>query len=155
MYRWIIAWAVLFAFQACTNEKKDKKNDITPVGKEGNKSVSVAEPAGPVTKRVSDSIFNGEYVERYPNGVVYKRGIIAGALAQGEWLTFYKDGKLWSRGTYKNGLRQGYGVSFWANGQKSSEGYYKDGKMVGKWIWWDEFGNKVEKVYPGTPDTLK
>ena len=112
-------------------------------------NISVGTPTAPVPKNVSDSIFNGTYIERYPNGVIFKRGDIAGGEANGEWLTFYNDGKPWSQGIYKNGLRQGHAVSWWQNGQKSSEGDYKDGKMIGVWKWWDEQGNVAQKDYGG------
>jgi antitoxin component YwqK of YwqJK toxin-antitoxin module len=112
----------------------------------------VSEPVAPVSKRISDSIYNGEFVEKYETGIIYKRGEIAGGLAEGEWLTFYRDGKLWSKGNYHNGLRTGYAVSYWPNGQKSSEGYYAEGKMVGNW---NEEGKSVAKTFPGTPDTTK
>lgn len=110
-------------------------------------TMTVNEPVAPVAKRISDSIYNGEYIERYDNGVIRKRGDISGGVAHGEWLSFYPDGKIWSKGTYANGLRNGYGVSYYQNGNKSSEGYYKDGNFVGVWKFWDEAGNMQKKDY--------
>ena len=59
-----------------------------------------------------DSVFNGAYVDRYDNGVIYMKGDVSGGLRVGEWITFYKSGKEWSKGIYKAGLREGYGVSY-------------------------------------------
>ena len=70
-----------------------------------------------------------------------------GGLRVGEWLSFYRSGKLWSKGNYENGLRVGYAVTYFENEKKSSEGYYKGDRMVGKWKFWDEFGNMVEKEW--------
>lgn len=130
--------------------RPDEKNE--PV-----RSLSVTPPVSPVPQQAADSIWNGDYVEKYPNGVVKKRGYIAGGLATGEWLTFYEDGKPWSRGFYRNGIRNGYGVSWHHDGQKSSEGYYNQGKPVGKWSYWSEYNHELMvKDYGGEmPDTTR
>jgi hypothetical protein len=119
------------------------------------KSLSVTPPNSPVPQQVADSIWDGDYIEKYDNGVIKKRGYVKGGLASGDWLTFYEDGKPYSRGTYRNGYRTGYGVSWYHDGSKSSEGYYNQGKTVGKWKYWSEQGhNLVERDYGGVmPDT--
>jgi antitoxin component YwqK of YwqJK toxin-antitoxin module len=140
----IAAGILLFS---CSEPATNKT--ATAVDSSGKKGVSVSDPIEKQPHRVSDSVYNGEHIERYDNGVIFKRGDVQGGLRAGEWLTFYEDGKLWSKGTYENGLRQGYGVSYWRNGAKSSEGYYKDDAMVGKWKFWDEHGTMVEKDFGG------
>ena len=110
-------------------------------------SLSVTSPSDAIPHAVKDSIYDGEHIERYDNGVIYMRGEVKGGLRHGEWLSFYKDGKEWSRGTYDNGFREGYGVSYYANGEKSSEGYYQHDKMIGKWTFWDEYGNSKTKDF--------
>lgn len=119
------------------------------------KSLTVSTPISPVPKQAADSIWNGDYIEKYANGMTKKRGYISGGLATGEWMTFYEDGKPWSRGTYHNGVRTGYGVSWYHDGQKSSEGYYNEGKMVGMWSYWSETTHQLSaKNYGGVmPDT--
>jgi hypothetical protein len=131
-----------------TEHRANAKNE--PV-----KSISVTPPNSPVPKQAADSIWNGDYVEKYANGVVKKRGYVQAGLASGEWLTFYEDGKQYSRGYYHNGIRTGYGVSWYHDGQMSSEGYYNNGKAVGKWKYWSETDHQVmEKNYGGEmPDT--
>lgn len=128
--------------------RADEKNE--PV-----KSISVTPPNSPVPQQAADSIWNGDYVEKYPNGVVKKRGYVQAGLASGEWLTFYEDGNKYSRGFYHNGIRTGYGVSWYHDGQMSSEGYYNNGKTVGKWKYWSETDHHlIEKDYGGEmPDT--
>jgi hypothetical protein len=130
--------------------RADEKNE--PV-----RSLSVTPPGSPVPQQAADSIWNGDYIEKYPNGVVKKRGYISGGLASGEWLTFYEDGKPWSRGFYRNGIRNGYGVSWHHDGQKSSEGYYNQGKPVGMWSYWSEYNHELMvKDYGGEmPDTTR
>lgn len=154
MAKKLILPVILFLFLAgsCTSEQPSATNpaaDTTTNAKpaEPKHSVTVDDHVAPVPKRISDSIYNGEYIERYENGVIRKRGDIAGGVAHGEWLSFYPSGKLWSKGTYVNGLRTGYGVSYYENGQKSSEGYYKDGNFVGVWKFWTEQGELATKDY--------
>lgn len=117
--------------------------------------MTISEPVSPVPKQTADSIWNGDYIEKYPNGITKKRGYISGGLASGEWLYFYDDGKPWSKGHYHNGVRTGYGVSWYQNGQKSSEGYYNNGKPVGVWSYWSEANHTLMvKDFGGVmPDT--
>lgn len=131
-----------------TEHRADAQNE--PV-----KSISVTPPNSPVPKQAADSIWNGDYIEKYPNGIVKKRGYVQNGLASGEWLTFYEDGKPYSKGYYHNGIRTGYGVSWYHDGKMSSEGYYNEGKTVGKWKYWSESSHQLmEKDYGGAmPDT--
>ena len=130
---------------SCTNAADKIKTD--PAGDSAKKGLSVSDPLTPQPHKVNDTIFNGEFVDRYENGVIYMKGEVSGGVREGEWTTFYRSGKEWSHGIYKNGLRQGHGVSYFENGQKSSEGEYKDDKMTGVWKFWDEHGYAVEKDF--------
>lgn len=130
---------------SCNNAAEKTKTDSA--GDSAKKGLSVSDPLAPQPHKVNDTIFNGEFVDRYENGVIYMKGEVSGGIREGEWITFYRSGKEWSRGIYKNGLRQGHGVSYFENGQKSSEGEYKDDKMTGVWKFWDENGNVVEKDF--------
>ena len=149
------ALALLFAV-SCDEGPHDAVQDSTEEDTAFvTRSMTVSPPTSPVPKKVADSIWQGDYIERYPNGVVKIRGYIEGGLATGEWMSFYDDGKLWSQGTYHKGLRIGYGVSWHHNGEMSSEGYYNEGKQVGVWKYWSEAGHKeIAKDFGGQmPDT--
>jgi hypothetical protein len=150
--RSLILVAVCVFALSCTGNPDSKKTqaDTTTSSKPaGNKGISVSEPVSPVPQQTADSIWNGDFIERYPNGIVKKRGYIAGGRATGEWFTFYEDGKPWSHGFYENGVRTGLGESWYHSGQKSSEGEYKNGKAVGPWKYWSEEGMLSEKDYGG------
>jgi hypothetical protein len=150
----------IFTIQSCSTEQPVNNTDsvatttLPSEQEEPVKTLSVTPPNSPVPKQVADSIWDGDYIEKYPNGVIKKRGYIKGGLASGDWLTFYEDGTPYSRGTYHSGYRTGYGVSWYHDGHMSSEGYYHMGKTVGKWKYWSENDhNLVEKDYGGMPDT--
>lgn len=142
----------------CNPPPLNQTNTDSVVADSGpKKTMTVTTPIAPVPKQAADSIWNGDYVEKYSNGMTKKRGYISGGLATGEWMTFYDDGKPWSRGTYHDGVRTGYGISWYHDGQKSSEGYYNNGKMVGMWNYWSESTHQLSvKDYGGVlPDTTR
>lgn len=147
--RKVVLFSVFSAtfFFAC-GTADEKVNADSAVQKKGI-TVSDQQDLDPHIAHAGDSIFNGEYIDRYDNGVIYMKGEFSGGLRHGEWISFYKSGKEWSRGTYKAGFREGYGVSYYENGQKSSEGNYKKDKKVGKWKFWNEQGQMVEKDLGG------
>lgn len=133
---------------ACSGKPAQTTTTDTTTEPGQTRGLSVSPVSAPVTKRVSDSVFNGDYIERYESGIIFKRGYIQGGQAQGTWRTFHPNGKLYSQGEYKNGIRQGYAVSYDENGSMTSEGYYKDGKHVGKWVY-NLNGVKKEIDYGG------
>ncbi|MGL4599650.1 MAG: toxin-antitoxin system YwqK family antitoxin [Bacteroidia bacterium] len=143
----IFCAAVLFT--ACGDPTKRPLTKADSIAEKMQSELTVSNPVGPVKKNVADSIYNGELIERYASGVIYKKGLIQNGLAHGIWMTFYENGQKWSEGVYNQGIREGAGVSWWANGVVSSKGNYKQGKMVGKWIFSDEKGSVVEKDFGG------
>ncbi len=136
----------LIVFSCADPAVNSGSNDTVKNPKHG---ISITNPVDKTPHAVKDSIYNGEHVEKYDNGVIFMRGDVQGGLRAGEWITFYRSGKMWSKGTYTAGLRQGYGVSCFENGNKSSEGYYKDDQMIGKWKFWDQYGNVKENDFGG------
>ena len=51
------------------------------------------------------------------------------------------------KGRYKNGLKYGKWIFWNENGNKISEGYFKDGHMDGKWIFFHPNGKKHEEGF--------
>jgi hypothetical protein len=153
----IILAVLTINLAACATDPAVNNEDSATITPDSTaiKSMTITEPVSPVPKIEADSIWNGDYVKKYDNGVVERRGYITGGLASGEWLTFYDDGRPWSKGYYHNGVRTGYGVSWYHDGQKSSEGYYNNGKQVGMWSYWSESSHQLSvKDWGGVmPDT--
>jgi hypothetical protein len=152
------ATSLLLLAAACSDKPGavGANNDSVVAGNDtARRGLSVSKVTAPVPKNVSDSIFNGDFIERYDNGVIYKRGFIQGGQAQGTWRVFHRNGKLYSQGEYINGVRQGYAVSYDEAGSMTSEGYYKDGQHVGKWVY-NLNGVRKEVDYGGeTPETTE
>ena len=91
---------------------------------------------------------NGNYITKYPNGVIKMRGFYINCKRNGQWTVFFENGNVQSEGFYKDGLRDGKATVYFVTGAIYYTGYYKDGREVGKWTVYDEKGNKVnEKDY--------
>ena len=94
----------------------------------------------------------GDYIAKYPSGIVKMRGFYINGKREGQWVSFLENGKIQSEGFFKAGLRDGKALVYFENGQVYYEGYYKEGKEVGKWIFYDQQGKKInEKDYDGSP----
>lgn len=87
---------------------------------------------------------NGDYEERYPNGVLKMKGFYLNGKRNGQWFSWYENGKMWSVGFFKDGLRDGKSSVYYETGQLRYDGGYKDGKPAGKWKFYDPAG-KLEK----------
>ena len=151
MHRNFIFTAIMAAcfFFSCGTKENAGGTDSTKNDTATKHGITVNEPVTGEPHKTKDSVYDGESIERYDNGVIYMRGDVRSGLRHGEWLTFYRDGKVWSKGTYINGYREGYGVSYHPNGNKSSEGYYKHDRPVGHWKYWTEDGHVTEHDFKG------
>ncbi|MCK6648176.1 MAG: hypothetical protein L6Q66_00840 [Bacteroidia bacterium] len=132
MLRIILITAVMLAF-ACNDPVKQKDD-------QSSKKDSVQS-----TSSTSKTVTDGEFIERYDNGVVQARGILKAGKREGVWKSFYKDGMPWSETTFVNGKKDGSTISWYENGQKRYEGFYKNDVESGLWIFWDDKGNLATK----------
>ncbi len=99
-------------------------------------------------------VVNGDFVSKYPNGLVKMKGYYINGKREGQWVSFFENGQKQSEGFFKNGLRDGKALVYYQNGQLYYEGYYNNGKEVGKWIFFDQQGKKLqEKDYDSKPNS--
>ena len=90
----------------------------------------------------------GDYIVQYPNGIIKMRGYYRNGKRNGQWTSFFQNGNVQSEGFFKDGLRDGSAKVYYENGKIYYEGYYKEGREVGKWVFYDTSGVKVnEKDY--------
>lgn len=94
---------------------------------------------------VNASTANGEYIKRYPNGVIQMRGSYLTGKRNGQWTSYYPDGKVQSEGFFHMGLRDGKAIVYYENGKVYYTGYYNKGKETGEWTFYDEQGNVLTK----------
>jgi antitoxin component YwqK of YwqJK toxin-antitoxin module len=93
-----------------------------------------------------DSVYTGDYVDRYANGIVKFRGQFRFGLRHGQWMSFYPDGTKWSELHYDKGLRHGPNITYYPGSIKRYEGFYKHDKQDSVWMYYDSTGAIVEKL---------
>lgn len=91
-----------------------------------------------------DSTYSGDYIDKYPNGIVKFRGAFRFGARHGQWLSFYPNGLLWSEMHYDKGLREGPNLTYYENGQLRYSGFYKKDAVDSVWSYYDSSGKTVE-----------
>lgn len=87
----------------------------------------------------------GRYVLTTDKGIKVREGKYENGLQTGEWRTFQLDGTPLIICEFANGKLNGNFVQFYESGAIQSRGKMQDDQKVGKWIYYDERGNKVNE----------
>jgi serine phosphatase RsbU (regulator of sigma subunit) len=109
-----------------------------------------------VNRLYSGNIKNGRWVfygkdkkgkkyKLYKANQVVEDGIYVNNLKNGLWRTYHNSGKLQSEIIYKDGVPGGQAKIYNEDGKITAEGILTPNGFVGKYILYDEFGNKIEK----------
>jgi hypothetical protein len=114
--------------------------DTIPAGGKIDKPL-IAEP-----KAKFDTVQDGDFVMRYPNGVIQIRGYYRNGKREGDWASFFPSGKIQSEGFFTAGKRDHKGIVYYDNGEKMYEGMYKDGLQVGVWKFYDRKGKLTNEI---------
>ncbi|HQQ93396.1 MAG TPA: hypothetical protein PLQ93_02480 [Bacteroidia bacterium] len=93
-----------------------------------------------------DSNYSGEYVDKYPNGIVKYRGTFRFGERHGQWMSFYPSGLLWSELHFDKGLRHGPNLTYYENGKLRYSGFYKNDLVDSTWVYYDSTGRIVETL---------
>ncbi|TAL61277.1 MAG: hypothetical protein EPN85_05335 [Bacteroidetes bacterium] len=138
--------STVYLFSACSSGTiENPENNATT-----ENTVSVDTSLNGLTGVIEKNppVLNGDYVSKYPSGIVKMKGFYINGKREGQWVSFFENGVKQSEGFFKNGLRDGKALVYFENGKLYYEGYYKDGKEVGKWLFYDMEGKKInEKDY--------
>lgn len=94
-----------------------------------------------------DGIYNGEYKEFYPDGVVSVEENYVNKKLEGPGKTYYPSGKLKSECTYENNELNDLYKEYYENGTLSKEGMLDKGLKQGYWYEYDELGRMTSKSY--------
>lgn len=93
-----------------------------------------------------DSLYTGDYIDRYPSGIIKFKGQFRFGERHGHWLSFLPNGDLWSEMQYDKGLREGPNKVMRQNGALLYTGFYKNDKQDSTWSYFDESGKLAKKV---------
>jgi antitoxin component YwqK of YwqJK toxin-antitoxin module len=93
-----------------------------------------------------DSNYTGDYIDKYPNGIVKYRGFFRFGKRHGQWMSFFPTGIIWSEMHYDKGLRHGPNIAYYENGKKRYEGFYKNDGRDSTWSYYDSTGVLLERL---------
>jgi antitoxin component YwqK of YwqJK toxin-antitoxin module len=89
--------------------------------------------------------YTGDYVDKYPNGVVKFTGFFRFGQRHGQWMAFYENGIKWSDCFYDNGKKHGATIVYHPNGSVLYNGWYKNDLRDSIWYWFDDKGKEIDR----------
>ena len=92
-----------------------------------------------------DKDYTGDYVDKYPNGVIKFTGFFRFGERHGQWLAFYENGVKWSECTYDKGKRNGASMVYFPDGKLYYSGWFKNDLRDSLWYFYDEKGKEVDR----------
>jgi hypothetical protein len=137
-------------FSACKNDGVKKNETIHP-----NDSASRAmqrahndslKQKNPLLILPPDSVYTGDYVDKYPNGITKFRGQFRFGERHGQWMSFFPNGEVWSEMHYDRGLRNGPNIVYYENGKIRYAGNYLNDKQDSIWTFYDENGTMAKRA---------
>lgn len=82
--------------------------------------------------------YSGDYIDRYPNGIIKFTGFFRFGKKHGHWMAFYQDGTKWSECFYDNGKKHGASMVYFPSGKLHYSGWFKNDLRDSLWIFYDE-----------------
>jgi hypothetical protein len=79
----------------------------------------------------------------YPNGNLFKEGLIKDSLEDGLWKSYYASGELKSKGYYNLGKKMGEYSIYYRNGKVEQNGSYESDSIVKAFLY-DNYGKMME-----------
>lgn len=93
-----------------------------------------------------DSLYTGDYVDKYSNGITKFRGQFRFGERHGQWMSFFPNGQVWSEMHYDKGLRHGPNLAYFETGHIRYSGFYKNDLKDSIWSYFDSTGVLATKV---------
>lgn len=91
-----------------------------------------------------DSDYTGEYIDKYPDGIIKFKGFFRFGERHGQWIAFYTNGLPWSEHNYDKGKKHGPNIVYFENGKIRYSGFYKNDKRDSTWLFYDTLGNVLK-----------
>ncbi len=82
--------------------------------------------------------YTGDYVDKYPNGIIKFTGFFRFGKRHGHWMAFYENGIKWSECFYDNGKKHGSSMVYFPNGKLQYSGWFKNDLRDSLWFFYDE-----------------
>ncbi len=139
-----ISFLTVTIFSNCTSHqanetsKQDSLKTIAanqPNSSDGNKYAIVP----------PDSDYTGDYVDKYPSGIIKFSGFFRFGERHGQWMAFYENGNMWSECYYDKGKKHGATNVYFPNGKPQYKGWYKNDMRDSLWLFFDTLGKQIDK----------
>ncbi len=92
-----------------------------------------------------DSDYTGDYLDRYPSGIVKFKGFYRFGKRHGQWMAFYENGEMWSECFYDKGNKNGSSKVFYSTGNLQYQGWFKNDLRDSLWFFYDQTGKEIDK----------
>jgi len=92
-----------------------------------------------------DTDYTGDYIDKYPNGVIKFTGFFRFGKRHGEWMAFYENGVRWSDCFYDKGKKHGASSIYHPNGKLKISGWYKQDLRDSLWLFYDTLGKEIDR----------
>ena len=89
--------------------------------------------------------YTGDYVDKYPNGIIKFTGFYRFGKRHGQWISFYDNGNKWSECFYDNDKRNGQSIVYFPNGNIQYTGWYKKDLKDSIWFFYDINKKEIDK----------
>lgn len=138
----LVSFCVLFyncKDETAANAEKAKQDSLKNVATQANSAYSQYLITPP------DSDYTGDYVDKYPNGIVKFTGFFRFGQRHGQWMAFYDNGLKWSECFYDKGKKHGSTMVYHENGKLYYSGWYKNDLKDSLWLYYDTLGKEVDR----------
>lgn len=92
-----------------------------------------------------DTDYTGDYIDKYPNGVIKFNGFFRFGERHGQWMAFYENGIKWSECFYDKGKKHGATMVYYPNGKLQYSGWFKNDLKDSLWFFYDQSGKEIDK----------
>jgi hypothetical protein len=141
--------SVLLLFASCgTDEKKEltdeEKHSVDSISKvHQRRAVDSLKKINPLLIMPPDSTYTGEYIDKYPGGIIKYSGFFRFGKRHGQWVSFYPNGTPWSEQSYNKGLKEGVNIAYHENSKIYFKGFWKADKRDSIWAFYDSTGKLI------------
>ncbi len=138
----LLLWSIYFVSckSETTNDKEQEKSDSL-----NSDTISNATKKSKYYIAPPDSDYTGDYVDKYPNGVIKFTGFFRFGKRHGQWLAFYDNGVKWSECFYDNGRKHGQTTVYFPNGNVQMAGWYKNDLQDSLWYFYDINKKEIDR----------
>lgn len=130
--------------EAAEKEAKRKQDSVAAAAAAEKQPVTV-NPNTPFSITPPDADYTGDYIDKYPNGVIKFVGNFRFGVRHGHWMAFYDTGIKWSECYYDKGKKHGETIVYFPNGNVQYKGWYKNDMRDSLWLYYDEKGKEIDK----------